>query len=182
MRQNKDVRRTMKKIGITGGVGSGKSLVLAFLGETYHAAVYQADLIAHQLQRPGESCYDKIRAYFGEEILASDGTIDRGRLGKIVFGDPEKLDALNKMVHPSVNEWIQRRIEEEEEKGTKLFVLEAALLTEPVYRNMLDEIWYIHVSEEIRRKPCYNSRPGTSACYIDGGSREGAFRRGNRTE
>lgn len=157
MKQNKDIG-SMKKIGITGGIGSGKSLVLTFLEQEYGASVYQADLIAHRLQMPGERCYQKIRAYFGEAILLEDGTIDRERLGKIVFEDSRKLEVLNQMVHPSVNAWIQQQMEEEEKKGTRLFVLEAALLTDPIYREMLDEIWYIHVDSKIRRARLAASR------------------------
>lgn len=148
----------MKKIGITGGVGSGKSLILTFLEEKYHAAVCQADLIAHQVQRPGEACYQKIIAYFGEQILAEDRTIDRGCLGKIVFADSKKLEMLNQMVHPAVNNRIRELISEEEKKETALFILEAALLTKPVYRDMLDEIWYIHVDPQTRFRRLFDSR------------------------
>ena len=148
----------MKKLGITGGVGSGKSLVLAYLEKEYRAAVYQADLIAHQVQLPGEECYRKVTAYFGEQILQQNGAIDRQKLGNIVFSDEKKLKALNEIVHPSVNQRIRELIEEEENKGTELFVLEAALLTEKIYREMLDEIWYIHVDEPVRRKRLKESR------------------------
>ena len=84
----------MIKIGITGGVGSGKSQVLAYLEEIHHARICQADLIAHELQRPKEKCWRKIREYFGEGICNPDGTIDRKKLGTIVFSDTEKLSVL----------------------------------------------------------------------------------------
>lgn len=148
----------MRKLGITGGVGSGKSLVLAHLEETYQAAVYQADLLAHQVQLPGEDCYQKVKACFGDEILQTNGEIDRRKLGSIVFADREKLKILNEIVHPAVNQKIRELIEAEEKKGTKIFVLEAALLTEKIYREMLDEIWYIHVEEPVRRQRLKASR------------------------
>lgn len=148
----------MKKIGITGGVGSGKSLVLTFLEDTYHAVVYQADLIAHEVQKPGEDCYKEVVRVFGEEILNEDGTINRGILGGIVFADPEKLQKLNEIVHPAVEQRIREFIEKEEAAGTEVFVLEAALLHKPVYREMLDEIWYIHVKDEVRRERLKESR------------------------
>ncbi|XCP83635.1 dephospho-CoA kinase [Roseburia hominis] len=141
----------MIKIGITGGVGSGKSRILDELKGKYGAAVYQADLIAHEVQRPGEACYREVIERFGEEILNTDGTIDRSRLGAIVFNDSGELEALNAIVHPAVNARILEDIEKEEKNGCRLFVLEAALLTDKIYHEMLDEIWYIHVEEEVRK-------------------------------
>lgn len=148
----------MKKIGITGGVGSGKSLVLNFLEDTYQAAVYQADILAHEVQMPGEDCYKEVVRTFGKEILNEDGTINRGMLGGIVFNDPKSLQKLNAIVHPAVNRRICELIEEEEAKETAVFILEAALLTDPFYRSILDEIWYIHVSEDVRRERLKASR------------------------
>lgn len=148
----------MKKLGITGGVGSGKSLVLEYLEEAYHAAVFQADLIAHEVQLPGEKCHEQIVDYFGKEILLVDGRIDRRKLGNVVFSDAEKLLRLNAIVHPAVNRRILELIEDEAAKGTELFILEAALLTEKIYREMLDEIWYIHVGESVRRNRLKRAR------------------------
>lgn len=148
----------MKKLGITGGVGSGKSLVLEYLEEAYHAAVFQADLIAHEVQLPGEKCHEQIADYFGKEILLVDGRIDRRKLGNVVFSDAEKLLRLNAIVHPAVNRRILELIEDEAAKGTELFILEAALLTEKIYREMLDEIWYIHVGESVRRNRLKRAR------------------------
>lgn len=152
----------MKKIGITGGVGSGKSLILTFLEEKYGAAVYEADKIAHQIQMPGEKCFDAIRAHFGEEILAEDGSIDRKKLGGIVFSDAEELAVLNEIVHPAVEARIEELIEMEEKKGTALFILEAALLTKQIYREILDEIWYIHVERKVRKERLAASRGYTA--------------------
>lgn len=148
----------MKKIGITGGVGSGKSLVLSFLEERYQAAVCQADLVAHEVQRPGEVCYKEVVRVFGEAILNTDGTINRPVLGKIVFADSAKLQKLNEIVHPAVEARICERMAEEAAEGTELFILEAALLTKPFYREILDEIWYVHVRDEVRRERLKASR------------------------
>lgn len=148
----------MKKIGITGGVGSGKSLVLAYLKEQYQAKVYQADLIAHEMQKPGTDCYQKICERFGEDILEQDGTINRKKLGQIVFQDEKALEELNQFVHPAVNLQVEKYIEQEEEKNTKWFILEAALLNQPYYRTILDEIWYIHVDETVREQRLKESR------------------------
>lgn len=148
----------MKKIGITGGIGSGKSKVLGFLSEVCGAVICQSDLVAHQVQLPGEKCYQKVVEMFGKEILNPDGTIDRKILGRIVFDQPEKLQKLNAIVHPAVNEKIREEMQKAQKEGKELFILEAALLTEPVYREMLDEIWYIHVPQEIRMEILRSSR------------------------
>lgn len=148
----------MKKIGITGGVGSGKSKVLEYLEAKEDVVVYQADLLAHQVQQPGTDCYQAICSYFGNEILNEDGTINRPKLGAIVFSDDEKMQMLNRLVHPAVEQRILELIEEEAAKGTRYFVLEAALLHTPFYRQNLDEIWYVYVEEEIRRERLRISR------------------------
>lgn len=148
----------MRKIGITGGVGSGKSKVLEFMNSISGVVVYQADLIARELQMPGQKCYNAIIDRFGIEILAADQTIDRTRLGELVFQDNAKLQILNGLVHPAVNQRIEELIREEDEKGTDVFVLEAALLTEEFYRQILDEIWYIYTEESVRRERLKASR------------------------
>ena len=148
----------MRKIGITGGIGSGKSKVLDFLSVVCGAVICQSDLVAHQVQLPGEKCYQKVVETFGKEILHPDGKIDRKILGRIVFDQPEKLQKLNAIVHPAVNEKIREEMQKAQEEGKELFILEAALLTEPVYREMLDEIWYIHVPQEIRMERLRSSR------------------------
>lgn len=148
----------MIKIGITGGVGSGKSRVLEYLQEKEGFVLYQADILAHEVQRPGTICHEKICEYFGREICNEDGTIDRKKLGMIVFADNEKLLMLNRFVHPAVQEKILELIEKEEANGKACFVLEAALLHEEFYRNILDEIWYIYVDENVRRERLRASR------------------------
>jgi len=148
----------MKTIGITGGVGAGKSTVLDFLRETYQASVCEADKVAHELQRPGEGCYQEILKVFGPEILCDDQTIDRKRLGSIVFADVEKLKRLNGIVHPKVKEWIRKKQEEEQRAGTKLFIIEAALLLEDHYEEICDELWYIRTPEAVRRRRLRESR------------------------
>ncbi|MBR4209501.1 MAG: dephospho-CoA kinase [Lachnospiraceae bacterium] len=140
----------MIKIGITGGVGSGKSDVLAFLRQEYKAVVLQADKVSHELMEPGKPAYEKIKEIFGEAYLLPDGQIDREKLGNVVFLDKEKLAILNAILHPAVKEEIARRMREEEEKGTKVFVLESALLSIDGYPEMLDEIWYIYTKTETR--------------------------------
>lgn len=148
----------MKIIGITGGVGSGKSQVLSFMEERFQAVICQADHVAWDVQRPGEKCYQEILAHFGTEILNDDFTINRKALGQIVFHDETELLKLNAITHPAVKKEIKRRIEKENAKGTDLFVLEAALLIEEHYDEICDELWYIYTDEQIRRVRLRKSR------------------------
>lgn len=157
----------MKTIGITGGVGAGKSTVLGFLETAFQAVVCEADKVAHMLQEPGEVCYEEIIEEFGCSILAKDGKIDREKLGSIVFLDEKKLQKLNRIIHPQVKAYIRKKKEEEKVAGTQIFVIEAALLIEDHYEEICDELWYIHTPDEIRRKRLKESR-GYSDARIDG--------------
>ena len=148
----------MKVIGITGGVGSGKSRVLSYLEEKHHAVICQADHVAWELQKPGQECYLEIVEHFGTSILNEDKTINRKVLGQIVFGNDAQLQVLNAIMHPAVKCEIQKRISEEKANGRKLFFLEAALLIEEHYDEICDELWYIYTSEQIRRQRLKESR------------------------
>ena len=148
----------MKVIGITGGVGSGKSRVLSYLEEKHHAVICQADHVAWELQKPGQKCYLEIVEHFGTSILNEDKTINRKSLGQIVFGNDAQLQVLNAIMHPAVKCEIQKRISEEKANGRKLFFLEAALLIEEHYDEICDELWYIYTSEQIRRQRLKESR------------------------
>lgn len=142
----------MKIIGITGGVGSGKSRVLAYLETKYKAVICQADHVAWKLQEPGQKCYTQITDCFGEKILNQDKTINRNKLGQIVFSDHKKLLQLNQIMHPAVKKYIVELIEHEKEKGTIYFIIEAALLLEEHYNLLCDELWYIYCDEKVRRE------------------------------
>ncbi len=160
----------MRIIGITGGVGSGKSRVLSYLEDTYGAVVCQADHVAWELQNPGTDCYREIVKCFGKGILYSDlsnAAIDRAKLGQIVFSDKKQLAKLNAIMHPAVKSEIKKRIHQEAEQGTKLFVLEAALLIEEDYGEICDELWYIYTSETIRRRRLKESREYSDAKIDD---------------
>lgn len=149
----------MKVLGITGGVGAGKSTILAYMEERYRARVIQADKAAHLLQEPGNRCYDRIVAAFGREILNEDGRICRSRLAALVFADSTLLRRLNEIVHPSVKEYIMAEIRREEQKAEAPFVVvEAALLLEDRYDLICDEIWYVHADEKTRTRRLMESR------------------------
>lgn len=143
----------MKILGITGGVGSGKSRVLYDLQKNYGAYVVEADKLAHELMEPGMPIYDKIVEAFGSSILSKEPpyNIDRQLLGQEVFSDNEKLQILNNISHPMVKDSIVARIEQARSDGKiSLFVIEAALLIQDGYKAVCDEIWYIWVGREER--------------------------------
>lgn len=140
----------MKIIGITGGVGAGKSTVLDYLREQFHAYVIQADQVGHQVMEPGEICYSQVIALFGEHILKKDKTIDRKAVSDVVFGNEEKLKKLNGIIHPAVRQSVLEEIQLQKEKKTAILVVEAALLLEEHYEKFCDKVWYVHTDREIR--------------------------------
>ena len=145
------MKKEIKVIGVTGGVGSGKSVILSFLEEAYGAKVILADLVAHDLMEPGAKSYKQIVETFGTGILQEDGWIDRQKLGSIVFSDEKELLKLNAITHPNVKEEIKRRIQKIKEEGiAPMIVLEAALLIEGGYEDVYDELWYVYVEKEVR--------------------------------
>ena len=148
----------MKIIGVTGGVGAGKSTVLDYLKKTYHARLILADLVGHEVMEPGLSAYDAIIETFGREILSEDQTIDRKKLGDIVFHKEEMRQKLNAIVHPAVKQEILRRIEQAKLENVSYTVVEAALFLEENYDAFCDETWYIYTDEKIRRQRLKESR------------------------
>lgn len=142
----------MKVIGITGGIGSGKSQVLDYLYDEYGATIVKADEVAKKLQKKGKPCYEEIVRHFGREILDARNELDRKALSRIVFANKTELDILNKIMHPAVKEEVRHLIAKEQKKNTNFFFLEAALLLEDHYEEICDELWYVYVSDENRMK------------------------------
>ena len=140
----------MRFIGITGGVGAGKSTILDYLSQKYDAYVIQADKIGHLVMEPGGLCYEHVIALFGRQIIKNDKTIDRKRVSDVVFGQPDMLEQLNGIIHPAVKRYILRSLKEKEQQGCKLCIVEAALFLEEHYEEFCDEVWYVHTDEEIR--------------------------------
>lgn len=172
-------------LGITGGVGSGKSTVLDYLKTGYGAFLIECDEVARKLQQPGGECYEPMRRLFGDQAcLNKDGTIDRKAVAQIVFSDEEKLKALNRIVHPAVKRRVRELIRnycdsigdsphlaaerregatphlaaERSEGASHLVVIEAALLLEDNYGEICDEIWYVYADEHARRRRLKQSR------------------------
>lgn len=149
----------MMTIGITGGVGAGKSQVLSYIEENYNCKVIRADEVAHLLEEPGHKCYERIVDFLGTDILQEDKTIDKRKMAAAIFADEKKLIAINKILHPEVKTYILNQIQQEREKQEIDFLfVEAALLIEEHYDEILDEIWYIHADTEVRSKRLMESR------------------------
>lgn len=146
-------------IGITGGVGCGKSEVLRYLKEKYQAQVLLADEVANELKEPGMPCYQPVVDCLGAEILDADGRIDKGKMAQVIFSDKEKLRQINEIIHPAVRRYIEQEIERQRKiKMFGFFFLEAALLIEEHYDQLLDEMWYVYATEEVRRMRLMQSR------------------------
>ena len=148
----------MKIIGVTGGVGAGKSTVLNYLEKRYGAKLILADLVGHEVMEPGHEAYEQVVKVFGQEIVSEDKTIDRKALGAIVFADEKKRMILNRIIHPAVRQEILRRLEEAELLHLSYVVVEAALFLEENYDAFCDETWYIYTAEKIRRQRLKESR------------------------
>jgi dephospho-CoA kinase len=134
-------------IGLTGGIASGKSTVSKMLIDM-GISVIDADIEARLAVEQGETAYNDIVRYFGEEILDQDGNINREKLGTIVFHDEEKRKALNSFVHPAVRERMLSKTEKAKQNGEKAIVLDIPLLIEGNLQYMADKILLVYVNEE----------------------------------
>ena len=149
----------MKTIGITGGVGAGKSLVLNYIKEHYRAKIYMADDIANLLKEPGKSCYQPMIDLLGADILDADKRIDKVKMAEKIFAKKELLKKVNAVIHPAVKTYVLTEIEAESYKNEQdFFILEAALLIEEQYDKILDELWYIRADEKVRSERLKASR------------------------
>ena len=149
----------MKIIGITGGVGCGKSEVIRYIMNNYNCFVIFADDVAKQLQQKGNLCYDKIVGLLGEQILEKNGEIDKSKMAAQIFADETLLDKVNAIIHPAVYDYVLDKIAEYKEKDEiDFFIIEAALLIECGYGKIVDEMWYVYTADEIRRERLKQSR------------------------
>lgn len=143
----------MRVIGITGGVGSGKTKLLQYIKEHYNCRILLSDDAAKQLQEPGEKCYAQIVELLGQDILQEDGHICKTKMAERIFADRSLLTAVNEIIHPAVKEYILQEIKKEQEDGKiDFFFLESALLIECGYESIVEEMWYIYAKEDVRRK------------------------------
>lgn len=149
----------MRFIGITGGVGAGKSAMLDYLAGKPKVKVMLADDIAHELMKPDTECYNKLRELFDSSVFNADGQINNIRMAEAIFNDSSLRDKLNAIVHPAVKEYVIKQYRIEKKSGClEWLILEAALLIEEHYDEICDELWYIYTSEENRRLRLKESR------------------------
>jgi len=138
----------MITIGLTGGIGSGKSTVAQMLVDK-GAAFVNADLIGHRSYVKGTAIYEQLVAEFGGEIIGADGEVDRQRLGEHVFRDPSARERLNAIVWPAMAELMAQDLEAARSRGARLAVLEAAVLLEAGWTWLVDEGWVVIASAEV---------------------------------
>lgn len=136
----------MKVIGLTGGIGSGKSTVSRYLAEL-GAVVLDADKVGHAAFQPDTEAWREVVAAFGRQILTPGGEIDRKKLGEIVFNDPEAMSRLNRIMHPRMYDMVAKQIAEYRRQGVDVMVIEAAILIEAGWTALVDEVWVAIASE-----------------------------------
>ena len=137
----------MLVIGLTGGIGTGKSEAARHM-VSLGAALIDADVVGHEAYTPHAEAWQRVVEAFGEGILQSSGEIDRRGLGAIVFSDPEQLARLNGIMHPLMARMVQERIETLEADGAEVVVVEAALLFEAGWNSLVQEVWVTDSSED----------------------------------
>lgn len=154
----------MRFIGITGGIGAGKSVVMDYLKNHTCSEVVLADDLAKELMSPGHDLNQKLQKVLSKESFANpvfkeDGTIRKEAFAAYVLSDDRLRESVNALVHPAVKEEVLRRVKaHREKKDVDYFFLEAALLIEDGYKALCDELWYIYVTEENRRKRLKENR------------------------
>jgi len=136
-------------LGITGGIGSGKSTASQILGEL-GAFVIDADQVGHKIYQPDTPAWREIVETFGDGVVAPDRTIDRSKLGPIVFSAPEKLDALNKITHGKIYAYIQGQIDYIRDRDpSRVIAVEAAILLEAGWRSLVEALWVVVASQDV---------------------------------
>ena len=142
----------MRSIGLTGGIASGKSTVVELLRD-FGAATIDADRLGHQTYEPGTDTFNAVVQAFGGEIVADDGSIDRRVLGGKVFGQPDQLKRLTDIVWPGIRALAAAELERLAAAGdTEIAVLEAAVLIEAEWQDLVDEVWVVSVSPDAARE------------------------------
>jgi dephospho-CoA kinase len=142
-------------IGLTGGILTGKSTVSEILAKL-GAVIIDADKIGHEAYRPQTKVWREVVDAFGTGILKQNGEIDRKKLGDIVFNDPKALSRLNEITHPAMHSMMKEEIEKLRNEGVDVVVLEAAVLIEANWTDLVDEVWVTVAPEETAVKRLQN--------------------------
>ncbi len=135
-------------IGVTGNIGSGKSAVCRILAKL-GATIIDADELAHESYKPHSQAWQELINTFGKDILKANEEIDRQKLGQLVFSHPDALAKLNQIVHPKAYRIAQERIEDYRRQGVKAIVIEAILLIEAKWTNLVNKIWLVVAPESV---------------------------------
>lgn len=141
----------MRSIGLTGGIASGKTTVSATLAEC-GATIIDADKLGHQTYEPGSETYRQVIAAFGDEVVAADGTIDRKVLGGKVFGQPDGMTRLTDIVWPGIRTLAEAELARLDGQGVAVAVLEAAVMIEAGWQDLVDEVWVVTVPPGVARR------------------------------
>ena len=136
-------------IGLTGGIGSGKSTIASWFRE-WHIPVIVGDKLAREAVNPGSPVLSILADAFGKEILSEEGTLKRRQLGQIVFQDKAKLSRLNQIMHPAIWHLVESRLKACKDAGEKLAVLDMPLLIEAGWQSRVDSVWVVYVSTEVQ--------------------------------
>lgn len=140
----------MKTIGLLGGAGSGKSFFAAYIAEKYQAAVIDGDKTGHRLLEKDDDVRTAIIKTFGEEVAGTEGGIDRRALGGKVFGKPEAMEPLNRIMHPKMKAAISEALDRLRRSGSRLVVLDAAVMIEAGFLDLVDAAIYVHADDALR--------------------------------
>jgi dephospho-CoA kinase len=152
----------MLRVGLTGGIGVGKSTVAAMFA-ALGAAVVDADRISRRLQEPGEPCHRAIVEVFGGSVLDSAGRIDRRRLGEVVFADPARRRQLEAIMHPAIWAACEEEIRAAEKSGKSMCLIEAALILETGARDRFDKVIVVAAPPAVQVERVARARGLTSA-------------------
>lgn len=138
-------------VGITGGIGAGKSEILKYIEKHYKCEIYLADEVAHLVKMPGTECFTKLVELLGTDVLDVTGQIDKSIMANKIFADQKLLEQVNAIIHPAVKEYLLEHMAAARNSGeVEIFFVEAALLIEDGYKALVDELWYIYADEDVR--------------------------------
>ena len=138
-----------KIIGVTGGIASGKSSVSRWLISKGYPVI-DADIAARKVVEPGMPALEEIKEAFGQDICFPDGMLDRKKLGSVVFSDSDKLQVLNRIVHPAVRKWMIEETEKAFQQGAALVFMDIPLLYESKLTRMVEKVILVYVKPEVQ--------------------------------